>query len=343
MIRDILKQGFILKTRGYYKHAIESFYKALELDNSSVELMIEIAECYYLMGNEEHSLNYIEQILEDFPTHIGALKLLKSIFVSKKAWDKAEQTAKNIYYISSDLDDLAEIFELLNKQKRYEEVSLYELKEVSSNILYEKAYAKLFLDELDDAEKIINRIVEEEPNFKNYLLKCKILYKMNRKEECVEFFNKIEIDEADADALNFAGLIKQHECDFKKALEYFKRAVNLASQNDEYYYNCASTYFKLGDIQQAKKYYNLAISLNPENPNYHFALANLYYSEKQYKRAIEELDYDLFEAKLLKSIILYDSGYLAIAKKELEKLAQEEPYNELILEYRNKIEEELKI
>ena len=27
-------------------------------------------------------------------------KLLNSIFVSKKAWDKAEQTAKNIYFIS---------------------------------------------------------------------------------------------------------------------------------------------------------------------------------------------------------------------------------------------------
>lgn len=343
MIRDLLKQGFILKERGYYKYAIESFYKALELDNTSVELMLEIAECYYLMGNEEHSLNYIEQVLGDFPTHVGALKLLKSIFVSKKAWDKAEQTAKNIYFISKDLDDLADVFEMLNKQKRYEEVSLYVLEEKSSNLLYEKAYAKLFLNELDDAENIINRIIEENPNSKNYLLKCKILYKMNKKEECVEFFNKINLDETNPDALNFAGLIKQYECDFKKALEYFLQAVKLAPQNDEYYYNCASTYFKLGEIQQAKKYYNLAISLNPENPNYHFALANLYYSEKQYKRAIEELDCDLFEAKLLKSIILYDSGYLAIAKKELENLAQEEPCNELILEYRNKIEEELKI
>ena len=58
---------------------------------------------------------------------------------------------------------------------------------------------------------------------------------------------------------------------------------------------------------------------------------------------MEELDYDFFEANLLKSIILYDSGYLALAKKELDKLAQEQPENDLIIDYQKKIDEELKI
>ena len=42
---------------------------------------------------------------------------------------------------------------------------------------------------------------------------------------------------------------------------------------------------------------------------------NLYYSERNFKRAFEELNYDFFEANLLKSIILYDTGYVALAKK----------------------------
>ena len=64
MIKDLLKQGFILKSTGYYKYAIESFYKALEMDNTSLELLFEIAECYFLLNNEERALGYIEQILE---------------------------------------------------------------------------------------------------------------------------------------------------------------------------------------------------------------------------------------------------------------------------------------
>lgn len=343
MIKEILQEGFILKEKGYYKHAIESFYKALEIDNTSVELLLEIAKCYYLLKDEERALNYIEQSLEKEPTHIETLKFLKSIFESKKAYLEAEQTAKNIYCITHEIDDLVEIFKLLIKQKRFSEILEYKFENEGAEIFYYKAYAKLFLNELAEAEDYINRALEIKPDDKKLFLKSKILYKTNRVADAIEIVRNIKIDMEDAEALNFIGLVEQYDCNFKAALENFRLAIKLSPQNDEYYYNCASTYFKMGDNQQAKKFYNLAISLAPDNQNYHFALANLYYSEKHYKRAMEELDYDFFEARLLKSIILYDSGYLAIAKKEFDKLVQEQPENDLILEYKTKIDDELRI
>ena len=344
MIREILREGFVLKEKGYYKRAIESFYKALELDSSSVELLLEIAECYYFLDDEERALSYIEQTLDRCPTHIDSLKLLKRIFMRKSAFSEAEQTAKNIYCISQKDEDLAEIFNLLNRQCRYAEIFTYGQEVSSSAILYEKSYAKFRLNEYEEALNFINQALEIDADNKKWLLKGEILYAMNRRDECSELLAQISLDDnADSRVLNFAGLVKQHECDFDSALEYFLRAIQKDSANDELYYNCASTYFKIGDSQNAKKYYNLAISLAPENRNYHFALANLYYSEKHYKRAMEELDYDFFEANLLKSIILYDSGYLALAKKELDKLAQEQPENDLIIDYQKKIDEELKI
>ena len=84
MIKNLLQEGFILKQKGHYKHAIEVFYKALELDNTSSELLLELADLYNLMGNEERALNYIEQILDKNPAHIEALKLLEKIFINKK-------------------------------------------------------------------------------------------------------------------------------------------------------------------------------------------------------------------------------------------------------------------
>ena len=60
MIKNLLQEGFALKNRGHYKHAIEVFYKALELDNTSSELLLEIADLYYKMQNEERALSYIE-------------------------------------------------------------------------------------------------------------------------------------------------------------------------------------------------------------------------------------------------------------------------------------------
>ena len=113
MIKKILQEGFLLKNKGYFKHAIEAFYKALEIDSTSLELLYEIAESYYLMGEEERALSYIEQILEKNPTHITSLTFLKNIFVTKSAWVEAKKTAENIYKITNKEEDFAEILKLL--------------------------------------------------------------------------------------------------------------------------------------------------------------------------------------------------------------------------------------
>lgn len=343
MIKKIIQEAFVLKQNGYYKHAIEAFYKALELDNTSLELLLEIADSYYLMSDEEHALNYLEQILEKDPAHIDSLKLLKKIFIKKQAWTQAEQTAKNIYCISKDINDLVDIFEFLNKQNRGEEIFEYEIEKFNHKIYYEMAYAKLQVRDFIKAEEFINKALELEVNNKNLLLKGTILFKQNKEEDCYQIVEDFDENTLEAAQNNFIGLILQYKGEYKKAIKHFLESIKQNPKVDEYYYNCASTYFKMGDNAQAKNYYNLAINLNPENQNYHFALANLYYSEKQYRRAMEELDYDFFEANLLKSIILYETGYVALAKKSLEKITNERPENLVIQEYMRKIEEALKI
>ena len=343
MIKEILQEGFILKSKGYYKHAIEAFYRALTIDDSSIELFLEIAELYYLLGNEERALNYIEQVLNKDAAHIDSLKLLKRMFVNKQAWIEAEKTALNIYAISNSNEDLAEVLDFLNKQKKYSEVIEYQADEMDKEIIYQKAFAYFYAGSLDKAQEYINKALDLEKDSKLLLLKSKILFKKDLLEEALAVINEMPYEENNADYLNFAGLAKQYNFEFNESIKYFKQAIKISPNNDEYYYNCASTYFKMNDIAQAKKYYNLAISLSPDNPNYHFALANLYYAEKQYKRAFEELKYDFFESNLLKAIILYDTGYLALAKKMLLELESERPEDSILIKYKNRIEEELKI
>ena len=341
MIKDILQEGFVLKSKGYYKHSIELFYKALELDNSSVELLYEIAENYYLMRDEERALSYLEQVLDVEPLHIDSMKLLKKIFRDKKSLENALQIAENIYKLTNSNSDLLEILSILNCLNRYNEVLGFQTDCQEEGILYEICYANLFLGNLDIASEISDKLLNFEKSNKNLLLKGKILYKKNQIDECLNIVEQFDIEELDSDMLNFIGLIYQQKQEFKKALNMFKKAIIADDLKDEYYYNCASTYFKMGEVQEAKRYYNLAILKNPDNQAYRLALANLLYSEKHYKRALEELTGDFFEARLLKMIILYDSGYLSLAKKANEELFKESSKNELVLAYKAKIEKDL--
>lgn len=344
MIKDLLQEGFTLKSKGHYKHAIEVFYKALEYDNTSSELLLEIADLYYLIGNEEKTLNYIEQILNQNPAHIESLRLLEKIFTQKNALEEAEQTAKNIYCISHNTNDLVQIFKLLNKQNKYDEIFEYKFDETSSALELEIARAHYYKKDFHKAKEVLERALESDVSNQELLfLLAQTYYSMNNKEHCISLLERLVIDETNPEILNFAGLIETYRGNYRCASEYFNCAIRISGSNSEYYYNLANVYFKQGETMFAKKYYNMAISISPDNKNYHFALANLYYSEKHYKRALEELKGNFFEAHLLKAVILYDTGYLALSKKEFEKLAKEHPENSIIKDYRSRIEEELRI
>lgn len=344
MTKNLIKEAFILKKQGFYKHSIETLYKALEIDNTSIELLFEIADLYFLLKDEERTLSYIEQILDKNPTHIDSLKLLKKIFISKQAWQEAEQTAKNIYCITGSILDLIEIFRILNKQSRYSEIFTYEIDKKNEDLLYEIAFAQVQINEIEKALSNINEALALNPNGnKLKLLKGEILLKQNKDEDALKLLHNIDMAAEDFNTLIFAGNVYQRNGKYKEAINVFLKALKHSKHSDICYYNCASTYFKMGDMMQAKKYYNLAISKKPDNESYHLALANLYYSEKNYKRALEELKGDFYEARLLKSIILADSGYLAIAKKEFEKLAKEYPEDDVVNNYVKKIENVLKI
>jgi tetratricopeptide (TPR) repeat protein len=276
MIKDLLNEGFVLKSQGYYKHAIEVFYKVLELDNTSVEVLYEIAESYYRMGELERALNYLEQVLESCPSHIDGLRLLEKVFISKGAFSKAEQTAKNIYLISPMASNLAVIFSLLNKQKKYSELLEYTIENPNADVYYELAYACYSSDNYEKAETFIDLALGITINNKYLFLKGKILYSLNKTVECVNILNSIDFDNSDAATLNFVGIVRSSQGAIKEGINYFLKAIMLEPDESEYYYNCANAYFNLREFNQAKKYYNLALSISPEDARYRYALASLY-------------------------------------------------------------------
>lgn len=342
MIKDLLREGFILKNSGHYKHAIEVFYKALEHDSTSSELLLEIADLYFKMHNEEKALNYIEQILQKIPNHVETLRLLERIFVSKNAIPQAEQVAKNIYCISQEPGDLLQILKYLNLQAKYDEIFEYKVENPNVFILMEQAKAFYQKKELEKSQLLLEQALEKEPQNQDLLLLIgQVYYAQNKKDECIQILSKLSNNSTNPELLSFYGLIEAHQGNYKSAIKSINEAIKLAPNNDEYYFNLANIYYKQGDTLYAKRYYNLAISLNPENKNYHFALANLYYSEKHYKRALEELRDDFFEANLLKMIILYETGYLALARKELDLLLEKNQNNEILKDYKVKIDNEL--
>jgi len=342
MIKDLIKKGFYLKKEKHYKQAIEVFYKVLEQDNKSAEVLMEIAELYYLINNEEKALNYIEQIIKINEMHIGALKLLEQIFLDKKAYKNAEQTSENIYKISHSDEDLLDLLILLNYQQKFEDVTDFAINTENSDLVCEKAKALIALNKADDAIQLIKFSLEKnDKDQKLNLLIANLLLSYNDIEKCKYYANRLDYNEKSEKIMNFWGKYFTIKQDYQKAEKAFITSIKLNPDNSENYFGLANCYFSSGKTDAAKKYYNLAISYEPENRHYHYALAKLYYLEKRYKKALEELNDGTFEERMLKVVILCETNYFALARKEIENLIKEQPNNEKLLECKEKIDTEL--
>ena len=62
-ITEYLKQAFNYKNEGNYKEALDFFYKALAIENESIEILFELAQIYNHLGKPERSLELYEQVL----------------------------------------------------------------------------------------------------------------------------------------------------------------------------------------------------------------------------------------------------------------------------------------
>lgn len=338
MIKNILIKAFELKRRKHYKRAIETFYKALEFDNKSAELLLEIADTYYKMNNAEKALNYVEQALSIDAFQVNALKFLRKIFMDKNALDKAEQISENIYCITKSDCDLAELLSVLNMQKKYEEVLNYENKNTNPDIVHQQSIALFKLDRKRDAITMLREgLAQNIDNQKLLAELCKIYFSCNDMNECNKLFHKLICPEDDPEMLNLFGLIYTANNNYNDAYNCYLKALKTSPKRDDLYYNLANCCIESGKYTDAKKYYNMAISINPNDEYYHYALAKLYYKEKKYKKALEELNSNILDSRLLRVVILCDAGYYSIAQKEIDELLIEYPDNEILKKCREKI------
>lgn len=336
-MKEAILEAFDLKRKGYYKQAIEVYYKLLSQDNNNIEILTELADLYFQLENYERAVHYAEKVLEINSEHIGSLNILKNVYVRENEQNKARDIACKIYKISPAPDNLDELLKILLKQKNYEEIiSLTENTE-DTQCLYRKSIALLESGRKSEAVELI-KILQTKPDFyideyENILeLTGKVYLEQNKISEAKEVFEKLEDNNTQtAEGLNYVGLNKLDELKIDEAIEYFAKAIMQDDKNAQYHYNMGQAYFLNGWFDEAKKCFNSAICINPMEEKYHYSLAYLFYKTGDFESAKAHINTEYLESKILLQIIESENGNLAAPKVELEKMLKENPDNETIL------------
>lgn len=315
MIKNLLQEMFILKSRGYYKQAIEILYKLLEYTESpeeSIEILYELAEIYFFSANLERAKHYIDKLLDLNPHHTEGLRL--KIKFSSNLTERIK-IAHNLYKLTNKPEDLKLYLALLNRDGNYSEVTSYSNTSFEPFCCQEIAEAYFNLKEYEKAQKLL--INQELLTEACESLLAKICYTINNEDALLKLRNKL-------------GNSKNTEvCKYKIGLEFnlmnysnvVHSAENLNVFNDFnlLYVIALANYYKRNFVL-AKKYLNMLIEQSYE-PKYRFALAMSYIKSNQTTQAIEAIKNDTAYLKLL-TIILNEKSLptKVIAKEFLSKI-----------------------
>lgn len=333
--------AFELKRNGYYKQAIEIYYKLLSTLGDDVEILSELADLYYLLNNDERAVHYVNKALEINPEHISSLCVMRNIHFRNKNYQEAEKTAKQICTLTESETELLELIKILKEQGKNEEIVSYAKISNDGECLYELALALYKLRRYEEALNVLNTVKSETElgeDEKVLNLIGKIYYEKEDVEKAKEVFKKLEQNNAQTgEALNYIGLDKLDELKLDEAIEYFGKAIEQDEKNPQYHYNMGQAYFLKGWFDEAEKCFNTSICLNPMEEKYHYSLAYLLYKSGDFDGAEAHLNPEYFESKVLLQVIKSEKGDLAAPKTELEKMLHDYPKNETILYSLSKI------
>ncbi|MFQ6043101.1 MAG: tetratricopeptide repeat protein [Candidatus Poribacteria bacterium] len=118
---------------------------------------------------------------------------------------------------------------------------------------------------------------------------------------------------------------------YERAVNAYKRVIELESNFARAHHNLGFAYYKVGDFEEAKRELQTAIELNPQNAYFHYTLGLLLHDYPQYQAAIDSfsqaisLNPEYIEALYERGILYDELQRLAEAKKDFETILQLRP------------------
>lgn len=329
-----IKKAFEYKNAGDYKNAMDFFYKALAIENNSVEIMNELALLYSQLCQYDRAISLYEQIISK-DTCPNSSKFDFALLCKKlNDKQKAKDTLLELYENNYDIEKTAiELFPLLiefNEQEKL--VSLYKSAKVDftdSMIFYfvGVAYSKINCKDL--AQEYFKKAFSVSANNidAGYSLAKALFDKelyTDSEKLLLELLNYCEDDRIFA----LLSEISYQNKRIEDSIKYYAFAIKINPRNAQYYYKLGVLYSLKGFVNEAEQSYCKAVSIEPENTLYNYTLAYLYYTNQKYSLSEKLVDFILtidkenISALALKSLLMIQNNELALAKIYIEKISK---------------------
>lgn len=338
-INNKINIGTLYQEQNKYDSALNTYNDILRSQPKNINVLINKAKCLKAQRKTEDAISTYKTVLNIEPENtIAKTELFELVKNNMSEQEVLDFMYKDIMSGQLTADKCYEFAYELHKAKKLDDALNYYKQAIAMNDKYTDAYvnsAQIYREkknynaasEMIKKAKAIepdNKVVTEQYNLiQNELLSAGIneagnAYESGNYQKAIETYSKINPPTADS-LLGLAAsyqALKQND----KAIENYKKAMELDTKNANIPYYIASLYVDEENYNEAKKYLDLSLDKNPHSTN----------AQELHTYVTTKLN----EGELTQAIKLYDAGQYKEAVALFDKVLKTDTTNENIYYYR---------
>ncbi|NDV84333.1 lipopolysaccharide assembly protein LapB [Bacteroides sp. 51] len=218
----------------------------------------------------------------------------KELLAMIKRFEEMKDEGKILYLDAEQYEDIIEYYIFDKNFPKATEVVETALQIHPDNSGLVATRVALYIDEekIKEARETINPILNDN-SFHVRLIHAELLILEEKEEEAKEILDSFENDNMDEiDCLDI-GILCYDVGFYEKAIHWFKKCLDLNSENEEAIANICGCYQGLGQYHKTIALYNKLIDKDPYSAEYWSGLGKSYFYMNQFDKAIEACDFAL--------------------------------------------------
>lgn len=279
-----------------YQEAEDIYLKILPLSENKAHTYYQLSEAAQGLDNHERAIEYLLHAIKLDPTNE---EVMFELFHSHEQLGKTEECVKQLQsfidnspYSKHSWYNLGIMYDRLN---RYEDaIDAYEfavaIDDSFSSAYYNMGVAYMSisnfdkaLDKLGCAEEIEN---EQDPLLFQSIAHC--FFELNDFKQALRYYKKsIDISDQMHEAWWGTGLVFQKKEKWLEALHFFQKAHRIDHTIPKYIRSLADTELQLGNHASSIEYYQKALSIDPKDPTSWLCYSYIWSIEEEYDKAIQ--------------------------------------------------------
>lgn len=331
--------GTLYQEQKNYEAALNTYNAILQMHPQNTDVMVYKAECLKGLKRNEEAIALYKSVLNLKPNNTTAkaelFDLLKDTMPAEQVLDFLY---KNVQNSPMNADSYYEFAYELHKANKIDDAIVYytqtiklDNKKIDAYINLSQAYRQK--KDYNNAYDVIQKAMALEPSNQlvkkqydlvakeyaanNYTIASNALQSGDYNKAIAEY---MKINPQTSDSLIGIAACYQSMKNYEKAIEYYKKAMELDTKNSDIPYYIASLFADSNNFEQAKVYADMSLAKNPANT--------------KAKEIIDYVNAKEVEKHLAKAVELYDAQKYNEAIALFDKVLKIEPSNATVYYYR---------